>query len=35
LGNTTVIVTNGVGLTLAPVRYSAGAEVNVISISSQ
>jgi len=35
LGNTTVIVTNGVGLTLAPVRYRAGAEVNVISISSQ
>jgi len=35
LGNTTVIVTNGVGLTLAPIRYRARAEINVINISSQ
>jgi hypothetical protein len=35
VGNTTVIVTNGIGLTLAPVRYHARAEINVISIFSQ
>jgi predicted MPP superfamily phosphohydrolase len=35
LGKSTVVVTNGVGLTLAPVRYRAGAEIDVITLSSQ
>jgi predicted MPP superfamily phosphohydrolase len=35
VGNTTVVVTNGIGLTLAPVRYRAGAEINVIKIVSR
>jgi len=34
-GNTTVVVTNGIGLTLAPVRYHAGAEINVITFSTE
>ncbi len=35
LGKTVVAVTNGIGLTLAPVRYHAAAEVTLLRISSQ
>lgn len=33
-GNSYVVVTNGVGLTLAPVRYRASAEINVITLTA-
>ncbi len=34
VGNSHVVVTNGVGLTLAPVRYRASAEINVITLTA-
>lgn len=34
VGNSRVVVTNGVGLTLAPVRYRASAEINVITLTA-
>jgi predicted MPP superfamily phosphohydrolase len=33
-GNTFIAVTNGIGLTLAPVRYHASAEINVLHLTS-
>jgi uncharacterized protein len=35
LGSTAIVVTNGVGLTLAPVRYHAPAEVTTIVLQAQ